>query len=321
MSQVQINRSTVSGYVPNTLISGAMFYNSADNTLYIGDHLGLPVLVSTDPTAIQTQIDAVNATNTAQSDQIALLEAGSQSTTVSATQPSSPESGDLWFDTVSGQLKIYTTEWVIANQVDVTTEGVAGVYPITTDEFFNHIVFTPETNSDGSMSDDELSAIQYISTATRWAEQYTGRFFIVRTVTHCFDCFPDNTGSTKQPLTLMGGTASAILGITYADSNYATQTLSATAYRKIDKHSKTHIYPAMGQHWPADCAAGEPDVINITYTVGTLPAEVPAPIKSAILLIAASLYENRENDIVGTNIKSLKPVIAAKDLLHPFKLR
>lgn len=321
MSQVQINRSDVALYVPASLLVGVMFYNSTDNKLYVGDPNNLPILVSDNPVVVQAQMDALEATNVSQASQIAALESESRATTVSATVPTSPESGDLWFDTSVGQLKIYTTEWVQANKVDLLTSGVTGVYPVTVDEFFDHIVFTPESTGDGNLSSEELQGLAMIATATSWAEQYTGRFFIQRTVSHYFDNFPTMSGGAKRPLTVMGGVASAILGVTYSDSAYVSQTITANNYRQIDKNAKTHIYPAMGSQWPTDVASGEPDVINVTYTVGTLPDAVPPSIKSAILLIAASLWEHRENEIVGTNIKSLKPVIAAKDLLHPYKLR
>jgi hypothetical protein len=77
----------------------------------------------------------------------------------------------------------------------------------------------------------------------------------------------------------------------------------------------------MGKEWPTNVATGEPDVITLTYSVGGSADSVPASVRSAILLIAASLWENRENEIVGSNIKALKPSTAAKDLLHPYKLR
>lgn len=314
MSQVQLNRSDVALYVPASLLVGVMFYNSTDNKLYIGNSSNLPVLVSDNPEAIQAQLDAIEATNLAQDAQLAALEAESRSTTVSATAPAAPEAGDLWFDTSIGQLKIYTTQWVQANQVDLTTDGLAGVYPVTTDEFFDHIVYT--TLDQGEIN----QAINMIAAATVFAEQYTGRFFIVRTVAQHFDNFPTSTNG-KKPLELRGGLVSAVISNTYYDSNYELQVLPSTSYRQLDRNSRSYLYPAMGQEWPTDVATGEPDVVNVNYTVGVLPAEVPSGIKSAILLIAASLWEHRENDIVGTNIKSLKPVMAAKDLLHPYKLR
>jgi len=66
MSQVQINRSDVSLYVPASLTVGVMFYNSADNKLYVGDASSQPVLINADADSIQAQLDAIEATNTAE---------------------------------------------------------------------------------------------------------------------------------------------------------------------------------------------------------------------------------------------------------------
>jgi len=315
MSQVQINRSDVALYVPASLLVGVMFYNSADNKLYVGDATNQPVLINADADSIAAQLDAIEATNTAQDVQLAELASTSQKTTVASVAPASAETGDLWFDTNSAQLYLFTTEWVLANTVDIVTEGLAGVYPVSADEFFDHIVYTPadagETNQ----------AINMIAAATAFAEQYTGRFFIVRTVNQEFDCFPTSTNGKKQPFKLLGGVASAVLSQTYYNNSYALQAQDSSNYRAVHKHGRTYLYPSMGQDWPTDAVMDEPSAISVTYTVGGLPSEVPAGVKSAILLIAASLWENRENEIVGQSLQSLKPSMTAKDLLHPYKLR
>lgn len=301
MAQVQIQRSDVSLYVPSTLLAGVMFYNSADQKLYVGGPSGLPVLVADNPEDITTRL--------------ATLEAHaelSNHTFVQALAPDTPTGGDLWFDTTTANLMVWTgIEWTYA--VNIATNLATGVYPVATDELFDHIVYTTSDQSDINL------ATRLIASATAYAESYTGRFFIIRNVTHSYNSFPALAMGKKQPLTLLGGTANSVASITYYDSTFASQ--SVDTHRQIDKHSKTHLYPAMGEQWPTDVATDEPDVVSVTYEVGTLPADVPAPVRSAILLIAASLWEHRENEIVGTNIKSLKPVIAAKDLLHPFKLR
>lgn len=314
MSQVQLNRSDVALYVPTSLLVGVMFYNSADNKLYIGNSSNLPVLISDDPASIIAQIDAVEATVAALDAQVDALEAESNHTTVGTTAPDSPVAGDLWFDTTNGQLKLYTTEWVLANTVDLATSGLAGVYPVSTNDFFDHIVYTTEDQGEINQATNMIAA------ATMFAEQYTGRFFIVRTVAQHFDSYPVST-SGKQPLELKGGLVTAIVSNTYYDSSFNLQALPSSSYRQIDRNGRSYLYPAMGQEWPTDAATGEPDVVKVTYTVGVLPAEVPAGVKAAILLIAASLWENRENEITGQSLQSLKPSMTAKDLLHPFKLR
>lgn len=156
-----------------------------------------------------------------------------------------------------------------------------------------------------------------IATATAYAEQYTGRKYVSQTLVSYFDCFPSTTA--KEPLILLGGVVSSVTSVTYYDTSYTQQTLASS--RLINRNGIGRVYTSMGEFWPTDVASNEPDVVAVTYVVGMLPSAVPAQIKSAILLIAASLYENRENEIVGTNIKALKATIAAKDLLHPFKAR
>ena len=301
MSQVQIQRSDVASYVPATLLVGVMFYNSADKRLYVGNASDVAVLVADNPDDISTRIAAMEAASD-----------HTNHTYVQALAPTDHEEGDFWFDTTTANLMVWAgSEWSYA--VSIASSSVSGVYPVTTDNFFDHIIYT--TSDQGEID----LATRLIASATAFAEAYTGRFFILRNVTHSYDSFPAMSMGKKQPLTLIGGTANSVASVTYYDSTFASQSVSS--HRQIDKHSKSHIYPAMGSQWPTDVATGEPDVVSVTYEVGSLPADVPAPVRSAILLIAASLWEHRENEIVGTNIKSLKPVIAAKDLLHPFKLR
>jgi hypothetical protein len=291
-----------------------MFYNSTDNKLYIGNSSNSPVLISDDPEAIVAQIDAVEATVEALDAQVDALESDSRTTTVGTTEPSSPVEGDLWYNITVGQLMIYTTEWVKANTVDTATNGLVGVYPVTTDEFFDHIVYTTSEQSEIDQ------ATHMIAAATQFAEQYTGRYFVVRTAEQSFDSYPTNYGK-KVPLKLGGGLATSILNIQHFDSSFAVSYLTSSDYRQIDRKGLSYIYPAMGKQWPTDVATGEPDVVTVTYTVGLVPAEVPSSIKAAILLMAASLWENRENEIIGQSLTSLKPSMAAKDLLHPYKLR
>ena len=104
------------------------------------------------------------------------------------------------------------------------------------------------------------------------------------------------------------------------DNNGELQTMSPSDYRIVNKNGKGRLLPAIGKDWPTE-VHGDQDVIRIVYNTGLLPNDVPASVKSAILLIAASMFENRENEVVGQGIAILKPIIAAKDLLHPYKVR
>lgn len=305
MARVQINRSSVASFIPATLNAGELFYNSADNKLYIGNPDLSVSLVSDDPAVIESRI--------------ATLESDIQNTTVAATAPTVFKTGDLWFDTTASQLKVYTgSAWELANDpYKIAAIGVSGTYPVSADEFFQHIRFTPD-------ADETIEGERFIQAATIFAEQYTGRFFTVRTVEEYHDDFPKKTNyleTVKKPFILKGGNVNSVVSITYYNEDQTLTTVDAADYRLINKRAKGHIYPAIGKHFPEDVIKGDSDVVTITYNVGTTPADTPASIKSAILLIAASLFENRENEVVGQGIAMLKPIVAAKDLLHPYKVR
>tara|TARA_R110002074_G_scaffold79194_1_gene178787 strand:+ start:95 stop:643 length:549 start_codon:yes stop_codon:yes gene_type:complete len=179
--------------------------------------------------------------------------------------------------------------------------------PISTTELMQHLRFTADASE---LTEAEIM----IGTATAFAEQYTGRKLSAQTVVMNFESL-----SSNAPLKLTGGPVSSITSVQYYDSSFNLQTL--TDYRIIHRNGIGYLYPVIGGEWPTDVATADPETVTITYVVGMSSADAPSPVKSAILLIAASLWENRENEIVGTNIKSLKPILAAKDLLHPYKLR
>jgi hypothetical protein len=209
---------------------------------------------------------------------------------------------------------VYTgTTWVTASGLS-TDYAASGYYPITTAEFFTHIVLTP--------TDAETTqAVTYIAAATTFAEQYTRRMFVQRDVNYTFDAFPSSKNYKKQPFNLFGGTVSKVVDMSYYNVSNVSTSVSSSALRIVQRNGNSFLYPAIGTEWPTDCASEDSDVISITYTVGEDPSVCPAPVRAAILMLAASLWENRENEVFEQSLTSLKPAIAAKDLLHPFKLR
>ena len=302
---LQINRSDVAGFIPASLVTGELFYNSTDDKLYVGNPDTSVSLVSDNPTVIEQRL--------------ADLENASNLTTVQGTEPTSAQIGDLWFDTSVSALKVYTgTEFELANDPYKLTEvGSAGDDPVSTDEFFQHIRFTPD-------ADEIIEGQRFIKSATIWAEQYTGRYFRITNIEQYFDTFPQQTNylaTVKAPFVLRGAKCNSISTVEYYNGDGVLTTVDSSKYRLINKNDKGYLLPAIQEEWPTDVVYGDPDVVRIQYNTGLIPSEVPASIKSAILLIAASMFENRENEVVGQGIAILKPIIAAKDLLHPYKVR
>lgn len=303
---LQINRSDVAGFIPTSLITGELFYNSADDKLYIGNPDTTVSLVSDNPATIEQRLSHVETQNVA-------------TTAVAATAPANPNLGDLWYDTTDEQLRVYTgSEFELASDpYKLKTVGSAGVLPVTTAEFFQHIRFTPD-------ADETTEGERFITAATIWAEQYTGQYFRITGIEEYFDSFPKQTNylsTMKGPFVLKGGTTNSISSVLYYNTDGVLTTLDSSQYRLINKHGKGYLRPAIQTEWPTDVISDDLDVVIITYNTGKVPSDVPASVKSAILLIAASMFENRENEVVGQGIAMLKPIIAAKDLLHPYKVR
>ena len=187
--------------------------------------------------------------------------------------------------------------------------------PVTVAEAVTHLRL-------GSVTTEESAELQVmIDTAYEWAESFCNRSFVAGTKTKTFDDFPPiRTARKQQGLALCGGVVSGITSVTYYDSDFVQQTLAADQYRLVVGSGRSQIYPAMGGDWPTDVAS-EAGHISVAYSVGD-DANVPSSVKSAILLILGSLYENREQGVIDTaGLATVKAPVAAEHLLFPYKLR
>lgn len=75
------------------------------------------------------------------------------------------------------------------------------------------------------------------------------------------------------------------------------------------------LRPALGKSWPAHDAAA----VEFTAGFGPLPTDVPMPLRAAILLHVAHLYEHRESVFVGSGTMSVMPQ-GYDDLIRPWRL-
>lgn len=103
--------------------------------------------------------------------------------------------------------------------------------------------------------------------------------------------------------------------VTYVDPAGAEQTLSASAYHLITTPQAAALELADGLSWP-DVAA-RPDAVRVTFTAGydADPARVPAPIRSAALLIVGDLHRTREGQVSDR----MKDNPAVMMLLTPYR--
>ncbi len=147
----------------------------------------------------------------------------------------------------------------------------------------------------------------FVDAATRHVEKSLSAGLIEQTWAQSFSGF--------NCLKLAVRPLASIVSVSYFDSNNAAQTLAAPNYTTVVTAAGAEIVTAYGQSWPS--SAYRSDAVTVQYKVGvSSPTKVEPAIKTAILLHAAMLFENRESH-------SEKPVQSSgvwDDLIFPFRL-
>ena len=106
--------------------------------------------------------------------------------------------------------------------------------------------------------------------------------------------------------------------IKYIDVNGAEQTLATTEY-EVDIYSETgRVVLANGKSWPSTKTTLNAVKIAFTAGYGATGATVPEPIRQAIKIMVAEMYERREVALAGTIIS--KVPITAEYLLYPHRI-
>ena len=100
------------------------------------------------------------------------------------------------------------------------------------------------------------------------------------------------------------------------DGSYSTW--SSSEWRLGYDGPRAFVIPKSGFGWPS--RDGREDAIRITYVAGygDAAADIPAPLRHAILLLAAELYENREASRADTGGRRELP-FAVSALIEPFR--
>lgn len=109
---------------------------------------------------------------------------------------------------------------------------------------------------------------------------------------------------------------SEVVSIKYDDDGGAEQTVDDTVYRLVGQPSAPRIALAYNETWPT--VRWQSEAVRIQYLAGYgEAADVPKPIKQALLLLVGHWYANREAVNVGTTVTELP--MAVKSLLFPFQ--
>jgi uncharacterized phiE125 gp8 family phage protein len=146
-------------------------------------------------------------------------------------------------------------------------------------------------------SEDDLFNI-YISAATNFAEQYTGRDLINKSYIAYLDFFPNfnvtyvnnDIGAFIQ---IQKSLLQSITSIQYYSDNVLT-TFNPSNYYKSFSNDYSNIYIVNGASWPSDADVRKQSV-QITFVAGygASASNVPNDFREAILQHIAQMYANR----------------------------
>ena len=162
-------------------------------------------------------------------------------------------------------------------------------------------------------TDDDTLIGLYRTAAREAAEAETKLDLIPKTVVMYLNDFP--AGSTPIEL-LDHAPMRTITSIVYLDSDGTAQTLSTGDY-KIDIYSEPpRIYPDYSTSWPSVYPyTASYSNVTVTYGSGYTTATIPSQAVEAIKLMVGSMYENREESVVGTVTQEVKMTPTVKWLL------
>ena len=139
-------------------------------------------------------------------------------------------------------------------------------------------------------SDAENNLINHlIKTSRQIAEEYLGKSLITQTLQLQFDYY------TPPVVNLLRGPVQEVVAVIIVSQDFSESTLSASAYH-LSAGNRQIVFDVapMGQ------------IVQVQYVAGYGDAEdVPAPVKQGLLEHIASMYENRGQNELPVNVRSV----------------
>lgn len=187
--------------------------------------------------------------------------------------------------------------------------------PLTLTETKLHL----RVDSDITDQDTLISAL--ITAAREWAENFTRRSFVQRTLELRLDGFPGQ-------LLLPRGPVVSVTSVKYTAQDGTLTTVAASLYQTDLYSVPARILPVFGAIWPVP-GFGTLNAVVVEYEAGyahtsgsptDMADAVPSAIKAAMKLMIGNWYENREA-VSMANVMPQEVPLAVKHLLAPFVIR
>jgi uncharacterized phiE125 gp8 family phage protein len=202
------------------------------------------------------------------------------------------------------------------SQVDIPTSLVRTLAPVleplTLTEVKDHLR-VDTTDEDALIEGLIDAAVAHIDGADGWL----GRALVTQTWEWRLDRFPWGNNwadALRVPLPPL----QSVTSIEYVDTAGVTQTWSDTLYKVDTSKEPGRIAPVYGETWPL--TRDEIAAVTVTFIAGygANPQDVPAAIRSALLLLIGNWYTFREPTITGTIVARLPMGVEA--LLMPHRV-
>lgn len=148
--------------------------------------------------------------------------------------------------------------------------------------------------------DEHLAAL--IATAVDVAERWTNRALLTQTWRLSLDEFP---ASCRPEIKLPQPPLQQVTSVEYVDADGLLVTLDPQKYNATADAVPGLVEPAYGETWPT--TRSEREAVRVTFVAGygSAAANVPEPIRQAILLLVGHWFQHREPTVTGTIISDV----------------
>jgi uncharacterized phiE125 gp8 family phage protein len=176
--------------------------------------------------------------------------------------------------------------------------------PVTTAEAKAHL------RIEHSLDDDYIDVL--IKAGRQYLERIAWGGFVTQTWELVLDLFPSG-----EEILLPKGKLASVTSVTYLDLDGVEQTWASSNYEADTTSRPGKLRLAYQKTWPITRSRW--NAIVIRYIVGQAVADVPAPIKQALLLLVSQMYEHRTPEITGTIVSKVD--FAVNALIAPYRLQ
>lgn len=160
-------------------------------------------------------------------------------------------------------------------------------------------------------TDEDELLVSYLIASRSWCEEYCRRSFITQTIQLRRPRF-------SSPMDLPRGPVQSVTSVKYQDQDDVQQTLSTDVYEFVDDPVMARVGIRWNQNWPITALVELPVLITYVAGYGSTAASVPVPIRQAIKMMAAQMYEFREPLVAGTTVATVPMAVEA--LLGPYRV-